>query len=775
MLLLLSSAPALAAPQVRSVELVCLEHLDVGFTASPQEIARRQKEHLDHAIALCRERPDFRWTVESIWQLEEWLARTPEPAAREQLVALVNEGRIEVQAGFANLHTGAMDAELLLRCFEPADAIRRDLGIAITSCVQDDVPGFCALLPTAMAGSGVRYFLAGINTTFGGGTSLGLAKNPFWWEGLDGSRVLTWIAYGSYVEAEKLGLGVWTKDEESEAQLSAALELVKASGYARPRLLVMASTGDNGDPDAARSILRKVDAWNAKHEHAKVSFTTPAAFLSSLERDAIAETGSADGGFPVARGDWSGHWEPVKNSAPAGLALFRDAETLLPGCEALSLRANRELGLPYPQYDLDVALRKLLLCAEHSWPGGVGWPNLTTKAQIEEYARFDYDLAADAHETVRGIVDRLVGAYAERSRSGEINEPTRWIANAVPFGRHAVNGWSIDNPTLRVEGVGPKEARVELFVLPSFSSGRPLAPLEDDGREIYVVRDEPGVLTLATTSTIPDPEFDPLRVLGRVRPFGGAPIDSLRFTTAAGVIGPEDFLPGALPRSFCTSGCLELSAPSHGDVAAAEPLVLALREPFCFQVGEPGWLGDSSLDGARDVWIQLFDRAVRGQTKDCGVVPFVRLEPTPASPLRFHVESWTSSPTAIRSEADAELMRGAWSLRCPLLEREIAPSWFTGDPALGTKTLVELSDDRVLPLQLRPARTGDPADVILTIQEIGGVAIDDVEVRVALADLAFARPCDLLERPIGHFTAVKLPLHATLRPHEVANFRLSRR
>src|SRR4051794_35226504 len=51
-------------------------HLDIGFTLPPDQVARDYKDSIDAAIRLVRENPDFRWTIESTWMLNQWLRRT---------------------------------------------------------------------------------------------------------------------------------------------------------------------------------------------------------------------------------------------------------------------------------------------------------------------------------------------------------------------------------------------------------------------------------------------------------------------------------------------------------------------------------------------------------------------------------------------------------------------------------------------------------------------------------------------------------------------------
>ncbi len=847
--------------EVATIELVCLEHLDIGFTAAPQEVARREKEHLDHAIALCQERSEFRWTVESIWQLEEWRARTRETAHEGELQRLIEAGQIEIAGGFANFHSGVMDAPLLLRAFEPGLAVERDWGIDVNAVVQDDVPGFAWLFPTAMARAGHRYFLAGVNTSFGGGTTLAPGRNPFWWEGPDGGRVLTWVAPGGYGEAETWGLGVWSRDGEANTLVPQKLAEYAKAGFHGKRVLLMATTGDNGDPNAARSVLRKADAWNATHATPKVCFTTPGVFLASLEQEAVAATGRDDGGFPIVRGDWSGHWEVVKTTGPAATALYRDAQALLPGAEALALRGAIELGLPYPHRDLADALRKLLVFSEHSQPGGVGWPKLTTKADVEAAALYSYELAYSAHETLNAIVQRTTAAFAERVAAdgasivvanpsaiprtellelrrgdgggesnvefiaqhvapfsiarlkcvaGPLMTPDAFEAGErtirgngflVEFGAHGVSDWR--------QNTGP-ESTMERWLtrsgaeLPGRLSLRLPFPADDEYRwyerpvslagggsvktspstATYAIDRRNDVLrhteTRVTTiddriewtgtvnlgaSALDDEAPDPLRFLLPIvdlapESLGAEPlVKRVSWTSAAGVIGDDDFLPGVRSLTTCTTGAIriEFAAPAETPRFTHE-LCVFTREAFAFQRGAPGWMGEPRPAPGDPLWLHLLDRPVVGETKDAGKVRFERLEPTLGDERTFHLAfSARRVAPAIDATAiarrDAALVKEALRFRCPLVAIEYRP-WFPSTVTeVGAGPLVSIScgnesesdcdaTSHVLVLSCRPAR-GGLDEILVDLQEIGGIAADGVEVRLALPGFIAAQHCNL--------------------------------
>src|SRR5208282_5398693 len=64
----------------------------------------------------------------------------------------------------------------------------------LDSLILDDVPSAIGSLAMVMADSGIRYFIEGSNKDRAPYVGDGL-QNPFYWEGADGSRVLSYISY----------------------------------------------------------------------------------------------------------------------------------------------------------------------------------------------------------------------------------------------------------------------------------------------------------------------------------------------------------------------------------------------------------------------------------------------------------------------------------------------------------------------------------------------------------------------------------------------------
>ncbi|MFQ5869115.1 MAG: hypothetical protein ACE5JC_04350, partial [Candidatus Zixiibacteriota bacterium] len=166
---------------IRYLYIIQMTHLDIGFTDPQNVVARKCKETIDDAIELCYQDPDYKWTIETLWQWEQWWKRSSS-AQRQELIQLIERGRIGLCAGYASMHSGFLGAEEINRFLYPAKVAA---GLCSTppleTIIQDDVPGYAWGLPSVLEKSHVKYMVTGINTWIGGGTSIPRAENPFYW------------------------------------------------------------------------------------------------------------------------------------------------------------------------------------------------------------------------------------------------------------------------------------------------------------------------------------------------------------------------------------------------------------------------------------------------------------------------------------------------------------------------------------------------------------------------------------------------------------------
>lgn len=411
-----------AGDAIRYVFVVPLSHLDIGFTGTPREVAALQKRYLDEAIEHAENDPRFRWAIESVYQYDQWAARTDDPAQVERLRALVAADRIELTAGYVGAHQGQWGAEEANRFPYPGLAAATDLGTSVRTAIVDDVPGSSWALPQVLAGNGVSNLVAGINTTFGGEPDIPMADSLFTWRGVDGSEVLTWVSRRSYAE----GIFDWCLGcayDDMERLTGRRIGEYEDAGY--PYDSVIALHGfDNEGPDLIVGALDNIERWNREHASPKLVVSTPTAFF-----DHVREV-HGDDAFAAYAGDWSGRWETNDAYTPVSTALVRGAKSHAPAAETLGsvARLYGAEGDPAPIGALDGVYRGLHLFDEHSGAGG-GSPDLTVE-QVREgnrwWARHAVRTAAGAERLLREALAALAEGIAADRRALAVVNPSSW-------------------------------------------------------------------------------------------------------------------------------------------------------------------------------------------------------------------------------------------------------------------------------------------------------------------------------------------------------------
>src|SRR4029079_988194 len=101
---------------IKTIYIIPSSHYDFGFVEPPSAIRERAARHIDEVIRVAESDPDFRWTIESVWQINEWLKRQRKPssvlpndkASISRLINLIKSGRIAVSTSWGSMHTDFM-------------------------------------------------------------------------------------------------------------------------------------------------------------------------------------------------------------------------------------------------------------------------------------------------------------------------------------------------------------------------------------------------------------------------------------------------------------------------------------------------------------------------------------------------------------------------------------------------------------------------------------------------------------------------------------------
>lgn len=451
--------PTLSA-QIQTLYVVPSSHWDRGFITGPKEIPAMVKPHVDEVIDNAERDPDFRWTFESIWQLQSWLSRTHDPARVQELHDLIKRGQIEITACYGSMHTEFMGAEELDLLTRSAFRMARRLGVAPPDlAMMDDVPGFTERLPQVLAASHVRYFLNGSNLFIGGSTGLAPGNVPFYWEGPDGSRVLTWVSKGKnggYTEGlADYYLAPAARDyyhhslfipkdlqgkpplEIMQVGVNKLLSRYQRAGYKYDAVLVMLMHDFIGPSIEENDLLPLVRKWNASGKKPAIRVVIPSVFFAHM----VARYGSK---LPTYRGDWSGLWSEVKTNSPGISSLARQLQAMLEATSLLWAGDWFETGMSFPTGNFRHDYRSLWNYDEHSGAGQTGWPDLMTVKQVNAQNQEYVDYVRNALEDQRFIAQAGVkSAFLQGGNHPVANllsssglDGSRWLEVFEPLSWH---------------------------------------------------------------------------------------------------------------------------------------------------------------------------------------------------------------------------------------------------------------------------------------------------------------------------------------------------
>ena len=355
---------------IEVIYVIEFTHADVGFNAPPSVMQQRNHDRTVAALDIADSHPDFHWTIETLYQLECFLDRAS-PSDGRRLRTRLEEGRFAVGANYLNLHSGICSEEQFHRQLYPAARFAHTLEYLPATAMLNDVPGFSVATPRVLAGGGVPYAILGANDFIGGKPDIPLQDRPFWWEARDGSRVLSWLTYGSYIE----GFFEWGLVNISNmlTKIPARIQEFEEAGYPFDAVLV-ARASDDQFPSTA--MLTLAHDWNLHYAPPRIELATARNFFEYLQN-------TYGDSFQVYHGDASCHWEDVCTVTPASHARVRRARSSLAELEALWSLMTASRGLSYPIDRFNKAWNLSMILDEHS-SGGYGWPGLLSEEEIRQ-------------------------------------------------------------------------------------------------------------------------------------------------------------------------------------------------------------------------------------------------------------------------------------------------------------------------------------------------------------------------------------------------------
>jgi alpha-mannosidase len=398
-------------------------HIDSAWLWPIRETRRKCARTFSSAIALMDEQPDFVFVCsqaqQHAWMQEDYpslFARMKEKAAAGQFEPV---GSMWVEPD-TNLPSGE---SLVRQLVFGKRFFLEHYGIETHDCWLPDAFGYSANLPQILQSAGVRFFLT---QKLSWNEIDPFPHHSFWWEGIDGSRVLahcppTDTYNGEFQVAQLL------KGQREFAQHGISGRSLYAYGY-----------GDGGG-GPTRAMLDSFRRLKDLDGLPKVELGTAAGFFRAVEADALAADealaasrpgtvatahAAGPGGLPVWVGELYLEKHRAVQTTQAHVKLGnRRSEELLREAE---LWAVAGLAGDYPRSELERAWRLVLLHQFHDMlPGSsIHW--------VHEDSEADY---ATVRIIAEDVIERACGAVAARVGEGSASAASVLVFNAASHDR----------------------------------------------------------------------------------------------------------------------------------------------------------------------------------------------------------------------------------------------------------------------------------------------------------------------------------------------------
>ena len=502
------------APQgVQNVIIVYKTHFDIGYTARACEVLHEYRTEMADrvldAIDVNSKQPkekQFVWTL-SGWPMKQilWEGQTPE--RRQKIEQAIRDRNLTIHAYPFTTHTETAEPEDLVRGLSVSSTLARKYGQPLsTSAKMTDVPGQSWITPTLFAHAGITFYHMGgpvVNKSFN-------LPPIFWWEGPDGSRVLTLYnnGYGS--------------------------SALPPANWPYKSWIYISMTGDNQGPPPPNVVAQDLEFYAKRGITAKVGKMDD--FAELILKEDLNK-------LQVVRSDIPDPWIHGTLSMPEAC---KGAQNIRPQIGALDALTTLERCWGLYRADISTTLAEAyeqsMLFSEHTWgmanqhyvkqPYGQGWDELWAKGLPPQYEKMaeSWKDHADYIENVKRLVSKpYVDAVETLADSVNVSGGRIVVFNPLPWKRdgeiilngfHLARGASLKpvdgGPAIAYQGEGPAVEgpyRIMRFVAKDIPAM---------GYRTYVIsneKTEPALLAAdAATSVIESPWFkatlDPKR--GRI-------------------------------------------------------------------------------------------------------------------------------------------------------------------------------------------------------------------------------------------------------------------
>ncbi len=386
------------------LHIIGYSHIDAAWLWPWSDGADAVLDTFRSALNRINETPGFCYTHTSAAHYR-WTERA-DPAMFAQIKRRIREGRWEVAGGWpVEPDCNLPSTESYVRhSLYGKEYCRRALGVDVKIAMNPDSFGHAAGLPTILKSAGYGYYA--FMRPQEHEMQLPLL---FWWEGPDGSRVLTMRIWKNY-----------DPGNEAADMIRAAPKQLFTSGLNHAALFL--GVGDHGGA-VTREQIRKVTEMQFDPDLPEIRWSTLSGFFADVEKDP---------GFPnlpVVKTELQHHARGCYSAYGEGKFLNRRAERLLGEAEAISVAAGLAIEHPYPQKEFADSWWKVAFCQFHDLMAGT--------ALYSDYAQLRDSLGYACETALTSKVEALQAIAMQVDTSG-VKENALFLFNPLPWRRKAL-------------------------------------------------------------------------------------------------------------------------------------------------------------------------------------------------------------------------------------------------------------------------------------------------------------------------------------------------
>jgi len=327
-----------------------------------------------------------------------------------------------------------------------------------------DVPSHCWALPTILAHAGVEFLHLGCNRA----STPPQAPPLFWWEGPDGSRVMTMLVLG-------YGTG-----------------LLPPENWPHKTWLALIHTGDNHGPPTPEEVKKLLADAARQLPGAKIRMGRLSDFADAIRRE--------NPDLPVVRADMPDSWIHGIMSHPQDTATARRVRPQIAQLEALNtLLSGWGVAVPEVKDTIAQAYEQSLMYGEHTWGmDAKRFPRLYGKAWEESYAKGTYAKAEESWEEqgdyirqAAWLVEPALAEHVKRLADNVATTGPRVVVyNPLPWKRTDVVSFErADGTTARFVACDLPPMGYKAYALADVDGdGAQVAKLDEAGRTIENAR-----------------------------------------------------------------------------------------------------------------------------------------------------------------------------------------------------------------------------------------------------------------------------------------------